>query len=136
MSLIDESSSQGDEVDFKALKASNLCLAERLKLEHYDCTECSAAIKGEQISFALGFLVSRLCVRGIRYDRNASFGAELSGLPDYPEFTRALNARSIMSNTIPLMTFPEGFPSCTWHPDIPSPETYRELVRRYPQMSY
>jgi hypothetical protein len=112
-----------------------MSLTDRLKLRHYDARTCSAAIHGEEIPHALGFPVTRYCVlRGIRY--HAGFATELRGLQNYPEFTRALNARSIMSNIVPDMASLEHIPYCIWHPDVATEETYRELVRRYPQMRY
>ncbi len=78
--------------------------------------------------------MTRLCViRGIRH--HAGFGEELHG--SLPEFTRALNARRIMSGEVPDMTAPEEFQYCIWHPDTAAPKaTYGELARRYPQMKY
>ncbi|KAL2216467.1 hypothetical protein M432DRAFT_663869 [Thermoascus aurantiacus ATCC 26904] len=94
---------------------SDISLEDRLRLEHYDAAECSAAIRGEKAPFALGLPVTRLCVlRGIRY--HAGF--------------------AIMSNVIPDMTSPDEFPYCIWHPDLAAEETYRELARRYPLMRY
>lgn len=117
------------------MPTSDISLEDRLRLEHYDAAECSAAIRGEKVPFALGLPVTRLCVlRGIRY--HAGFASELRGLSGHPEFTRALNARSIMSNVIPDMTSPDEFPYCIWHPDLAAEETYRELARRYPLMRY
>ncbi|KAH8910646.1 hypothetical protein BR93DRAFT_923352 [Coniochaeta sp. PMI_546] len=82
---------------------------------------------------ALGLTLMRLClVRGIRYHRG--FGEELRGV--LPEFTRALNARSIMSGVIPEMSRPDEFPYCIWHPETASEDTYRQLVQRYPSMAY
>ncbi|KAJ5437024.1 hypothetical protein N7445_007909 [Penicillium cf. griseofulvum] len=93
------------------------------------------ALRGQKIPRALGEERTRRCViRGIRYHHG--FGTELRGL--LPEFTRALNARSIMSNEIPDMNpeYPEEFPYCIWHPNIASVATYRELAKRYPHMKY
>lgn len=41
-----------------------------------------------------------------------------------------------MSDRIPEMSRSEEFPYCIWHPDVPTRETCRELVRRYLQMKY
>ena len=97
---------------------------------------CSAAIRGEKLPHALASPTTRLCIiRGIHY--HPDFATELySQDKEYPEFTRALNARSIMSGTIPNMNEPHEFPYCIWHPDIASEATYRELAQRYPQMRY
>lgn len=115
------------------MAASDISLQDRLKLGEYNAAECSAAIRGEKVPFALGLSVTRLCViRGIRY--HTGFATELYGL--LPEFTRALNARSIMSNAMPDMTAPDEFPYCIWYPDLAAESTYRELARQYPQMRY
>ncbi len=108
-------------------------MKERLYIKKYDAHDCLLAIRGEKIPTALGLNVTRLCViRGIRY--HAGFGEELRGL--LPEFTRTLNARRIMSGEVADMTAPDEFPYCIWHPDTAPEATYRELVRRYPQMKY
>lgn len=104
-----------------------------LSLKEYDEQDCLSAIRGEKIPSALGYTISRLCaIRGIRY--HPGFATELHG--SYDEFTRALNARSIMSDKIPDMARPEEFPYCIWHPGIPSEDTCRDLVRDYPQTKY
>jgi hypothetical protein len=44
-----------------------------------------------------------------------------------------------MSNQIPDLNpseRPEEVPYCIWHPDVASEDTYRQLVRRYPEMAY
>jgi hypothetical protein len=110
-------------------------LEERLHIKHYDASECSAAIRGEKVPFALGFPVTRLCVlRGIRY--HSGLGSELRVIPDHPEFTGTLNARLIIDNVIPDTASPEEFAYCIWHPDVAREETYWELQDRYPQMRY
>lgn len=79
--------------------------------------------------------MNRLCViRGIRY--HPGFVQELHGIRD--EFTRAINARRIMSNIILDINQdkPEEVPYCIWHPEVASEDTYRKLVRQYPQMAY
>ncbi|KZF19540.1 MATE efflux family protein [Xylona heveae TC161] len=92
-----------------------------------------SAIHGKQVPCALGRPTPRYCViRGIRY--NPGFAKELHGV--LPEFTRALNARSIMSNSIPDMNHPDDFPYCIWHPEVATEATYRELAHRYPQLKY
>ena len=52
------------------------------------------------------------------------------------QFSRARNARLIMSNIIPDMQDPATEPYCIWYPEPASEETYRELARRYPSMRY
>ena len=51
-------------------------------------------------------------------------------------FTRALNARSIMSNVIPNLDSQNDTPYCIWHPETASDETYRELALRFPHLAY
>ena len=45
------------------------------------------------------------------------FGQELRDIPNYTEFTRALNARDMMSNSIPDMKEEHEFPYCIWYPE-------------------
>lgn len=105
----------------------------RLRLFIYSESACRAAILGQSIPHALGLPVTRLCIiRGIRYHHG--YGVELRNV--LPEFTRALNARAIMGNIIPLMTEETEFPYCIWYPDVATEATYRELVQRYPNMAY
>lgn len=105
----------------------------RLGLFKYDRNACKAAIHGEKIPHALGLPLTRHCVvRGIRYHHG--FGEELRGT--LPKFTRALNARSIMSNHIPVINNDKEFPYYIWHPEVASEATYRELVHKYPKMAY
>lgn len=104
-----------------------------LSNEKYNAKECLLAIRGQCIPQTLGEEITRLCViRGIRY--HPGFAKELHGL--LPEFTRALNARDIMSNKIPEMNDPEDFPYCIWYPDTATEATYRALAARCPQMKY
>ncbi|OBT42109.1 hypothetical protein VE00_06516 [Pseudogymnoascus sp. WSF 3629] len=102
----------------------------------YNEEECSAVIRGEKLPHALASPTTGLCIiRGIRYHPGLATELYSQG-KEYPEFTRALNARSIMSGTIPDMNEPHEFPYCIWHPDIASETAYRELAQRYPQMRY
>ena len=74
---------------------------DRLLVHKYDEEDCLAAIHGQRLPMALGLPLVRLCVvRGIRY--HPGFAEELYGLD--PLFTRALNARRIMSNVCLLYT--------------------------------
>lgn len=111
---------------------TNPSLEDRLKITKFDRKACLAAMKGEEVPFALGDPVHRLCIiRGIRYHHK--YGNELHGV--LPAFTRALNARSIMSNVIPAsFTSADEVPYCIWHPDIASEDTYREVAKNFPQM--
>lgn len=105
----------------------------RFTSKYYDKEECILAIKGQKIPQALGRKVTQLCaIRGIR--QHEGFATELHS--SLPCFTRALNARQIMSNMVPYMEQPEDFPYCIWYPDIAEEATYREIARRYPRMKY
>ncbi len=105
----------------------------------YTRNECVAALRGVRLpsDVATAPWDVKLCVlHGIRY--HPAFAAEirphLAGLP--VEFTRVVNARTIMSNEIPDMEGPDQIPYCIWHPDVALEATYRMLVQRYPQMRY
>jgi hypothetical protein len=75
----------------------------------------------------------RAClIHGIRH--HLGFAQNLHGTAS--DITRALNARSIMSNIIPDIAKPNETPYCIWHPDIATEDTYRELASRYPDMKY
>lgn len=104
-----------------------------LDREDYNEEECRLAVRGQRIPKALGEDTTQLCVvRGIRY--HAGYATELRAV--LPIFTRALNARDIMSNIIPDMEDPDEFPYCIWYPETASEATYRALAVRYPQMKY
>lgn len=95
--------------------------------------DCLAAIHGKRVPKVLGPETARICVvRGIRY--HDGFATDLHGTA--PEFTRALNARAIMSNRIPEMASYEECAYCIWHPETATEETYRRLARKYPQLRY
>ncbi|CAI7646606.1 unnamed protein product [Penicillium pancosmium] len=105
----------------------------RLKIKKYSSDACNAAIHGQQIPVALGYELHRFSViHGIRHHHG--FAQELHGVA--PEFTRALNARDIMSGIIPAKSEPDEIPYCIWHPEVPDESTLRALVQRYPQMLY
>ncbi|RKU40476.1 hypothetical protein DL546_000909 [Coniochaeta pulveracea] len=61
---------------------------------------------------------------------------ELCATSEEKAFARARNARLIMSNDIPNMESDHVKPYCVWYPDIASEDTYRELVKTYPDMAY
>lgn len=108
-------------------------LEERLHITHYSRSACLAALRGVEVPYALGHPLHRLCTtRGIRY--RPGFGQELHGV--LPIFTRALNARSIMSNAVPVLESPKDVPYCIWHPATASEEIYRELAQRYAHLAY
>jgi hypothetical protein len=105
----------------------------RLRHSKYDKSACEVAIRGKEIPHALGLSLTRHCIiRGIRYHHG--FGEELCGV--LLVFTRALNARRIMSDQIPSMGSESEFLYGIWHSQVAAEETYRELVRRYPNMVY
>ncbi|KAF4224827.1 hypothetical protein CNMCM6457_008888 [Aspergillus fumigatiaffinis] len=110
-----------------------LISSDSLSNKKYNEEDCLLAVRGQQIPKALGEDITQLCVvRGIRY--HPGFATELRGL--LPKFTRALNARDIMSDKIPEMSDPDEFPYCIWYPETAKEETYRALATRYPQMKY
>jgi hypothetical protein len=91
-----------DAEEFRKLKSADPPpLEERLELDYYDAADCTGAIRAETLPLALGHpLTGHYVIREIRYNRDGGFAAELYGLPGAEEFTRALNARRIMSNAI------------------------------------
>ena len=98
----------------------------------YDAGDCQAAIQGSRIPKTFDEEVHRLCtIRGIRH--HYGFAQGLRGVS--LDFTRALNARDIMSGIIPTM-LPEEVPYCFWYPDIPKEETLRALLQQYPDLLY
>ncbi|KAL4896952.1 hypothetical protein BDV59DRAFT_169423 [Aspergillus ambiguus] len=107
---------------------------DNLSNDTYVEEDCRLAIQGQQIPSGLGEkYITQLCVvRGIRY--HPGFATDLRGV--LPKFTRALNAREIMSNKIPEMKTPEDFPYCIWYPECATETTYRALAAKYPQMRY
>jgi hypothetical protein len=115
-------------------------VAELLRNPAFSTEEAVAAIRGESLPRGLARRVMRLCViRGIRYHLGFADGpaSVLSG--SRSEFTRALNARAIMSNRVPDMDpsrNSDEHPYCIWHPDIALEDTCRKLVLRYPSMVY
>ena len=112
----------------KRQRTGRMTWREDIHVQRYNERDCAAAICGFAIPPKLGNDVAKLCtVRGIRYC--PGFATELSGA--LPLFTRALNARSIMSNCVPDMSQPDDFPYCIWHP-----ETAVEDTDRYPWMRY
>ncbi|KAJ5586660.1 hypothetical protein VI817_008128 [Penicillium citrinum] len=107
-----------------------------------DPDQCVWAMKGEDIPVDLSsFWHRRAVVRGIRDSLAFATLPEIvelcSGDDDQAHlFSRARNARLIMSDTIPDMQNPATQPYCIWYPDLASEETYREVARQYPSMRY
>ncbi|KAJ5226522.1 hypothetical protein N7468_007747 [Penicillium chermesinum] len=121
----------------------------RLASDFYSAADCEDAIHGRRIPKNFGRRVLQLCViRGIRHYYGFAqdmerLMPELTPVLDAKsshevvlEFIRALNARHIMSGVIPALSSPEETPYCIWHPDVPSKDTLRALVKKYPQMIY
>ncbi|OJJ03850.1 hypothetical protein ASPVEDRAFT_43353 [Aspergillus versicolor CBS 583.65] len=107
----------------------------RLNIKKYTPESCNDALHGRKVPIGLGYELTRACViRGIRH--HPGFARELHGVS--PDLTRALNARDIMSGTIPTMSEsdPAEIPYCIWYPEIPSQDTLRALVEKYPNMLY
>ncbi|KAK2027316.1 hypothetical protein LX32DRAFT_640998 [Colletotrichum zoysiae] len=78
-----------------------------------------------------------LFVHGLRHAEGFAMSSEVARVClGCDRYTRARNARLIMSNNIPDMASPAEKPYCIWYPDIATEGTYRELVRRYPDMRY
>jgi hypothetical protein len=80
-------------------------------------------------------------IRGVRYSQEfASDPAIIALCSDdkYPSLKRSRTARLIMSNKIPDIDVanPDNIPYCIWHPGLAEEGTYRELVKRYPEMKY
>jgi hypothetical protein len=112
---------------------NQLPIERRLAIVKFDAEDCKDAIHDQRIPKTFGDQVHQLCIiRGIRY--HYGFAQELRGVT--PEFTRALNARDIMSGIIPTIAALDEAPYCIWHPDVPSEDALRALVQRYPDMLY
>ncbi|KAK1985396.1 hypothetical protein LZ30DRAFT_747205 [Colletotrichum cereale] len=77
-------------------------------------------------------------MRGIRHHDSFARSPEVTRFCSErgDRFTRARNARLIMSNTIPEMPLETVKPYCIWYPDVATEDTYRSLARRYPDMRY
>ncbi|KAG8631760.1 hypothetical protein KVT40_000900 [Elsinoe batatas] len=84
--------------------------------------DCISAMHGLSVPPVLVPEIARLCViRGIRY--HDGYATELAG--------------NRLDNRVPDMKTPsEECAYCIWHPDIAEEETYRTLVKRYPEMNY
>ncbi|TPX14046.1 uncharacterized protein E0L32_000440 [Thyridium curvatum] len=108
-------------------------------LVEYSKADCLGAIHGEKAPSPSQSKhlpeVGRIAVlRGIRH--HPGFAEDLRGVGQCPEYARALNARAIMSNEIPLIQDPAHVPYCIWYPETASEETYRSVAMMYPQMRY
>ncbi|KAJ5636978.1 hypothetical protein N7490_006857 [Penicillium lividum] len=114
----------------------DVTLRKAFKKRTYITEQCTQAIRGLGIPQSLGSPASRACVaRGIRY--HPGFALELQCKYDQDRFyTRALNARRIMSNEIPDLQNAREIPYCIWYPETASEATYRALVEQYPSLKY
>jgi hypothetical protein len=107
-----------------------------------DPDQCAWAIKGEDIPVDLSsFWHRRAVIRGIRDSLQFATSPAIielcSGDDDQAHrFSRARNARLIMSDIIPDMQNPATQPYCIWYPELASEETYREVARQYPSLRY
>ncbi|KAJ5477734.1 hypothetical protein N7530_003243 [Penicillium desertorum] len=107
-----------------------------------DPDQCAAAIKGEGVPVDLSsFWHRRAVIRGIRDSLQFATSPAIIELcsgddGQAHQFSRARNARLIMSDIIPDMQNPTTQPYCIWNPELASEETYREVARQYPSMRY
>lgn len=87
-----------------------------------------ATIRGIRTSsqFAMSLAITELCSS----DRSSS-GDDSRAL-----FSRARNARLITSDIIPDIESSIDETYCIWYLDLATPETYREVARRYPSIRY
>jgi len=118
-------------------------LSRRLRQTDFSEADCLSALRGEALPENLGNDVARLClVAGIR--QHLAFAKhsdveELCALAGPMTFSRARNARLIMSNEIPTPEQMDGassYPYCVWYPDLAHEDTYRKLVAAFPDMRY
>lgn len=108
-----------------------------------DDQQCLDVLRGKSLPGSLDN--STVCislVHGLRYHLPFASRPDVvrfckQNAAKHPEFTRARNARLIMSGEIPEMEgSPDHYPYCIWHPDIAAEDTYRRLAKRYPSMRY
>lgn len=124
-------------VDNSPQPPCEVSLAQRLRSRKFIGQEAVDAIHGRKLPFHLGRPLVQYCiVRGIRHHLDFAQG-EANALKELlPIFTKAINARLIMSNQVPDMQTTEDMPYCIWHPDVPSEDTLRKLAERYPDFQY
>ncbi|KAJ5117560.1 hypothetical protein N7448_011192 [Penicillium atrosanguineum] len=107
-----------------------------------DPDQCDWAIKGEDIPVDLSsFWHRRAVIRGIRDSLQFATSPEIIELcssddDQAHQFSRARNARLIMSDIIPDMQNLATQPYCIWYPELASEETYRQVARQYPSLRY
>ncbi|KAH7115351.1 hypothetical protein B0J13DRAFT_572373 [Dactylonectria estremocensis] len=119
-------------------------IASLLGQSAFSAAECESALQGRTpLPQQLGNSVVRLClVSGLRRHVTLARSAEMAELCTYEGqevFTRARNARLIMSNEVPAreqMMTAATQPYCIWHPDVAREETYRRVAEEFPGMRY
>lgn len=102
---------------------------------------CRGAINGKIVPKNTMWRQERICViRGIRHNLDFANRDAIKHIcaPSGRDaiFTRARNARLIMSDIIPDMENEDVQPYCIWYPDVATEDTYRLLASRYPSMRY
>ncbi|CAG8956744.1 hypothetical protein HYFRA_00012288 [Hymenoscyphus fraxineus] len=115
---------------------------DKLTNTEFNLEQCKEALRGDRIPDSLGTQAARTCViRGIRHHHAFAKSPQVIHLCEetavsFPKFSRARNARLIMSNEIPDEMAPSAQPYCIWYPDLASEESYREVAKKYPDMRY
>ena len=116
------------------------CSDDAKESSEFDYNQCVAAMEGKRVPENLeSFWHRRATIRGLRTSLEFAMSTavmELCSGDDIPEFSRARNARLIMSNMIPDLDNPVFQPYCIWYPDFADEGTYREVARRCPSMRY
>ncbi|CAG8898517.1 unnamed protein product [Penicillium egyptiacum] len=131
--MCDSESQSGSDISQPSTDATN---------EHlYNYDQCIAALEGTRVPDDLTSATARCAViRGLRCSYDFTMNPvmiDLCGSSRFPEFTRARNARLIMSNVVPDgLEITEAQPYCIWNPDFAEEDTYRRVAQRYPSMRY
>ncbi|ESA43117.1 hypothetical protein GE21DRAFT_3795 [Neurospora crassa] len=97
------------------------------------------AIRGERLPSCFEHGLDLCTIHGIRHHdafARSEAVAKLCETSADKRYARARNARLIMSNEVPDMPTDDVKPYCIWYPDTANEETYRLLVKRYPDMAY
>ena len=111
-----------------------------------EAVECRRILRGEMIPTADQIsrshdecMLRQSIVHVIRHNAAVANLPEVAGMCQSSRnavFTRACNARLIMSNIIPDVDEPQHVPYCIWFPDLATPETYSKLAKHYPGLRY
>lgn len=108
-------------------------IADSLLVRTYSIEVAVEALRGQALPQGLGReIMGRCVISGIRHHEHFAFGPASALRGTWPPFTRALNARSLMSNVVPDMGSPDEVPYCFWHPVVPAQETLRALLAKLP----